>query len=310
MVKKMANWIRNKLVVSVCTMIGVSFLLLFNNSFAFAEESEPFAIISSYEVSGDIIIPGESFDLSLVLENPSSETLIHGVMVNVTNESGITPVYPSVSQEYIGDMEPGEKRQLTFSMNVAPHYSSSIASFYVSIESSKKANYVVISAPVETNSDMFSISSKVIPSSVKVGQLVSSSVSFKSLSDENLSNIVLNVYVNGEQVSTNSIGNLFAGASKTQNSSFYLNEAGHFSIVYELECMDSDGLVHLMRVYDDQIDVEEVESDDIDAWDVNSSHEKELSQDDVMIISGCLFGSVLLIIGIVLIVRKANRRRS
>lgn len=298
-----------KIIIAVVGSILVFFSTLLGygsiESFALDIANETSVILSSYEVSEDIIVPGEEFSLKLVLNNPSERAMARSVLVNVTTDQGVTSVYPSVTQVYVGDMGPGDSKEVDFSFVANNAYPYTSASFYVSIETSSRSNYVVVSAPVEINTDLFSIVSTSVPEEAVSGMPIASSISFRSLSNDSLSNVAMNVYVDDTKVVMGIIGNLFAGASKTQNASFFINEPGKHTVNYEMECTDADGSVHVVGVYSGTITV--IEANDVDFSAVQDQVvQKVYSKRDKLIMVGGLGGCVFLVAGIVLIIKKYN----
>jgi len=286
----------------------IAFIKVFSNVAVNADEiiEEPIVIVSSYKVSNDIVVPGEKFDLILELENKDKNDATTGLLVNINFPEGITTVYPSLTQVYIDSLNPGEKRKVTFNLNASHYYQRPTIAFGVTISSETRSNYVNVFLPVELNTSPFKILSKTVPEEVGAGEKIAVSLSFKSLLDEKLSDVILSVFVDDEKkpVTTAGIGNLFAGASKTQDVTFFIYEVGKHTVRYELSYATSEGDTSTDEIFSGDIQILETPADNVSQ--TSEVIDESMTNQDKMIIIGCLGMSFLLAIGIVLIVKKYN----
>ena len=303
-----------KMVRKIKTLSGlflillIAFIKVFSNVAVNADEiiEEPIVIVSSYKVSNDIVVPGEKFDLILELENKDKNDATTGLLVNINFPEGITTVYPSLTQVYIDSLNPGEKRKVTFNLNASQYYQRPTIAFGVTISSETRSNYVNVFLPVELNTSPFKILSKTVPEEVGAGEKIAVSLSFKSLLDEKLSDVILSVFVDDEKkpVTTAGIGNLFAGASKTQDVTFFIYEVGKHTVRYELSYATSEGDTSTDEIFSGDIQILETPADNVSQ--TSEVIDESMTNQDKMIIIGCLGMSFLLAIGIVLIVKKYN----
>ena len=303
-----------KMVRKIKTLSGlflillIAFIKVFSNVAVNADEiiEEPIVIVSSYKVSNDIVVPGEQFDLILELENKDKNDATTGLLVNINFPEGITTVYPSLTQVYIDSLNPGEKRKVTFNLNASQYYQRPTIAFGVTISSETRSNYVNVFLPVELNTSPFKILSKTVPEEVGAGEKIAVSLSFKSLLDEKLSDVILSVFVDDEKkpVTTAGIGNLFAGASKTQDVTFFIYEVGKHTVRYELSYATSEGDTSTDEIFSGDIQILETPADNVSQ--TSEVIDESMTNQDKMIIIGCLGMSFLLAIGIVLIVKKYN----
>lgn len=290
--------------LSVLLIVFAS-LFLWGESKVYASEmgSEPYITISSYEVSGDEIIPGQEFTVKFTLQNADLSVPAQNVLLNISTSENISFVYPSVPQVYLGNFEPNSSQEVSFTFLAAENMYSSNASFYVTTASDSRTNYVVLTAPVSIESQKITVLSTNIPDEGYAEESITSSLYFRTTEEDNLRNVELNVYIDDEIVATGLIGNMTPGASKTQSISFSVDEEGEHSLVFEIAGMDSDGTTQVVEAYKGTICITKRAEDVIG----NPSEEKTLfimdNKDKLIIIcSGCL--AVLCIVGIVLTIRK------
>ena len=297
-----------KTLSSLFLILLIAFIKVFSYVAVNADEiiEEPIVIVSSYKVSNDIVVPGEQFNLTLELENKDKNYATTALLVNINFPEGITTVYPSLTQVYIDSLNPGEKRKVTFNLNASQYYQRPTITFGVTISSETRSNYVNIYLPVELNTSPFKILSKTVPEEVGAGEKIAVSLSFKSLLDEKLSDVILSVFVDDEKkpVTTAGIGNLFAGASKTQDVTFFIYEVGKHTVRYELSYATSEGDTSTDEIFSGDIQILETPVDNVSQ--TSEAIDESMTNQDKMIIFGCLGMSFLLAIGIVLIVKKYN----
>ncbi len=267
---------------------------------------EPFVVVSTYKVTNDIINPGKSFELTIVVENTDEKTATRGLLVSLVFPDGINTEYGSSNQIVLNSLEPGEKREISFKLYASPYYSKSTVTFGITFTSEVRTSTSYIYAPVQLDMTSFKVVSQSIPEEVEAGEKIAASLSFKSVLEEKLSNVVLSVYVDRDSspIASVNIGNITAGASKTQSVTFFINETGRHTLRFDLSYSMAEGDYSTVELYSGKILVNE--PSETEYVEDNNVTEEELSGQDKLIILGCLGLSVLLGIGIVLIAKKYN----
>lgn len=267
---------------------------------------EPFVVVSGYNVTDDIIIPGKNFKLTIEVENTDSKVESRGLLITLSFPDGISPAYGSSNQTVITSLKGGEKKEIVFDLYALPGYSRSTAPFAINITSEVRSSSATVYAPVQVDRSAFKVVSTDIPGEAEAGEKIAASISFKSLLSEKLSDVVLSVYVDNESVpvTTATIGNFYAEASKTQNLVFFIDEKGRHSLRFELSYALSEGDYSVSDLFLGTIMINEP-TEKIGLSD-SEIIEKSISGRDKMIIIGCLGLSVALGVGIVLIIKKYN----
>lgn len=267
---------------------------------------EPFVVVSRYSVTDDIIIPGKGFQLTIEVENTDSKVETKGLLITLAFPEGISPAYGSSNQTVIQSLKGGEKKEIVFELYASPGYARSTAPFGINISSEMRSSSATVYAPVQVDLSAFKVVSSEIPGEAEAGEKIATSISFKSLLGEKLSDVVLSVYVDQDSipVTTATIGNFFAEASKTQNLVFFINETGRHSLRFELSYALSEGDYSVTDLYTGTIMIKE--PSEKQALPNSEVVEKTITGRDKVIIAGCLVLSVILGIGIVLIVKKYN----
>lgn len=297
--------IKNKFFLTICSVLLIVF---FVDDFAidtFADDyaGEPYIIVDSYEVSGGSVAIGNQATLTVVLANPSESLTARSVMVNISTSSGVYMVYPNIPQTYIGDIAPLEKKTISFDFEVSADYYYSKADFYITISSETRSNYVVATAPIKSDDRVITAISNNIPNQIIAGESVSISVYLKSLSSDNLRNVVMNVFADGENISSSPIGTLYSEATKTQNASFVISEVGTHSLRIEVDCMDVEGKSHTNEIYTGSIKAVDENGENI-VVEPSTSYQSGYSKKDMLIMLSCGVGVLILIAGIVFVAKK------
>lgn len=197
-------------------------------------------MVDSYSVTNEKVIPGEDFELSLSVTNHDLQETATNVVVNVTNPVGVAPVYGSVSQLYVGDMQPGEQRVVKFQYNSWTTIETDTIDFGVSIFYDQGENSFALRIPSGTDIP-FSIMGVSFPESMEVNTVGTAGVAFKVLGETNVQNVELNALVDGVPVTQNLIGILTPGTTKTQTIAINCYETGNHIVSLYLCYSDEYG---------------------------------------------------------------------
>lgn len=259
-------------------------------------------MISNYDVSNQKIIPGQDFTLKITVTNYSANVKADGVKIAVQNPEGVAPVYGTVSQGYIGTLQAGESKEVSFLYNSWTSIVTDTIEFDVLLASSTSDNEVILHVPSSLDAP-FKIDSVLIPEQSISGQKTDVKLTFSVLGAENVSNVVMSVEGDNFQTAKSNIGILSPGVTKSQNMSISFDDAGNYPVNVYLSYINSDGTMKKIKVYSGDIIVTKgtVETDIPDGdeqikKDANSNISKML----VIGVSGILiiavFGLILLIV--------------
>lgn len=201
---------------------------------------EPMIFVEKYEITNERIVPGEKFTLSVTLKNYSSLYNAEDVQVDIQNPAGVAPVYGTVTQLYVGDIKAGEEKTISFEYDSWTTIKSDTLDFYMTIHASTLSNSLILRVP--SSADVpFSLLASNVPSEAKTGEYNSASLTFKVLGEENVSDVVFMVQCNGATIGSSTIGSITAGTTKTQSTTFILNESGKHTLDFYLEYATRDG---------------------------------------------------------------------
>lgn len=267
----------------------------------------PRIVLEKYEVTNEKIVPGEDFTLTLTLANYNTKDTAKDVLIDIMNPDGVAPVYGTISQVYVGDIAPGETKEVQVDYNSWTSIVGDTLDFNVTIVTSANTNYITLRIPSGSDSP-FSILSTNVPEVVAVDEVISMSVAFQVLGEENIKDVALNVYESGELIAASQIGIMTPGVTKTQQVSTFLTETGDCALEIALEYIDNVGQQVVVPVRTAIISVVEESELDYEQDYVGSTNVDEPAEEsNTMLLLGV--GGIL-IVGIFLvavIVARKNR---
>lgn len=262
---------------------------------------DPFVVVESYELSHERIIPGNGFTLTLHVKNNSTTRSARQVLVDIANPKGVAPVYGTVSQVYLGDLEPEESRTLSFEYDSWTSIATETLDFNVTLVSDGNQNGVTLRVPAGMDS-IFYVMAANGPSTVYVGETASASINFRVLGEENVSDVVLRMECNGETVATSQVGNLSAGTTKTQSISFQMTETGKHTADFYMEYVGADGQNESEFIATKVLEIKKIESSDpgvIIPGDTVSG-EEDNTKTMILVLSGALILAIFIVSAVIL----------
>lgn len=299
---------KSRIKKSICSVLAFGIaLLMYGNITLNVEASEvltgPMVVVDSYQVTNEKIVPGEDFTLSLVLKNYNMNEAADEVLLDISNPVGVAPVYGTVSQIYVGDIGPGESKEIDIEYNSWTTITGDTLDFYVTIVTSVNQNYITLRIPAGSDSP-FSILGSNVPTEIAANSLATFSLTFKVLGEENVGNVALILSYNGEVISRSQIGALTPGTTKAQQLSTYFAQAGDYALELGLEYVDDAGQTQTVNVMTTMLSV-------TDADDVNTGNDSYTGNDItdnggenllLLGVSGILILAIFLIV--IMILRK------
>lgn len=292
----------------LCTFLLGAFLLMPVNKVYAAEVdfSVPKIGVEKYEVSYEKIVPGEDFTLTITLKNYSQKQAADDVIIDITNPSGVAPVYGTVSQVYVGDFAAGESKEISIDYNSATSIVGDSLDFYVTILASQTQNYIVLRVPVGSDSP-FSIIATNVPTTATVNEAVTAAVTFKVLGDENVSNVAMKLSANGVEVVNNVIGIMTPGSTKTQALVFSLEEKGEYTLDIEMTYVDNLGQNQFVTVGTMKLSVAEnvAVEPEID-MPINVEEDTDEQSSNILLMGIC--GTLILILFLIVVIVARKKK--
>lgn len=280
-------------------------LLLCGNMSLYTKAAEiltgPMVVVESYQVTNEKIVPGEDFALTLTLTNYNQNEGADEVLLDISNPEGVAPVYGTVSQVYVGDIGPGESKEITIDYNSWTTITSDTLDFYVTVVTSVNQNYIVLRVPAGSDSP-FSILGSNVPSEVGVNELANFSLTFKVLGEENVGNVALILSYEGEVINRSQIGALNPGITKTQQMSTYFAQVGEYTLDMGLEYVDDAGQTQTDTVMTTTISVVDKEDSGTNTDEYPGNNIADNGTENLLLlgVSGVLLLAIFLVVIIIL----------
>ncbi len=219
------------------------------------EAAGAYLIVESYSITNERIIPGESFDLTLVIKNASTSIKAKNALVDITEPSGVAPEYGRVSEFYLGDIDPNSSRTISLKYNTWTSITTDTLDFEVLIVTEDKTHTTNLRIPAGAE-EPFTILSLDIPDSGKQGESLSTSLTFKVLGEDNIKDVAYIVKVDEEEKVSSAIGIMKPGATKTSAAALSVSDAGSHTIEVLLKYSDETGQIRYMEVGQKTISIE------------------------------------------------------
>ena len=244
---------------SLITILLLILLFAISSNTAFASEivttqvadgeekvAGAYLVVESYSITNERIIPGEPFELTLVIRNASPSIKAENALVDITEPSGVAPEYGKVSEFYLGDIEPNSSRTIQLKYDTWTSITTDTLDFNVLIVTEDKTHTTTLRIPSGAE-EPFAILSLDIPDSGKQGESLSTSLTFKVLSEENIKDVAYIVKVDEEEKVSSSIGIMKPGATKTSAAALSVSDAGKHTIEVLLRYSDETGQMRYME---------------------------------------------------------------
>ena len=227
--------------LSLCAAVIILIFTGEMHAMAAKNETEQCLIyVTGYEVSNETIIPGEDFTLTLKLANFSKTMDAYNVFVSVNNPEGVTPVYGTVSQTYLETVAAGEEVQVTFDYNSWTSIQAVALNFNVNLYDGTTAGTTQLRIPVGRISD-FDVEDITVPLVYEENKTEYVSARIVNMDSKGVTNVVMVVRCNGEDIASTGIGTMSAGKTKTQSVSVTFAKAGNYALDLVLTYVDGDG---------------------------------------------------------------------
>ncbi len=268
-----------------------------------ADFSTPKIGVEKYEVSYEKIVPGENFTLKILLKNYSHTQAADDVIVDISNPKGVAPVYGTTSQVYVGSLAAGASKEISLDYNSGTNITGDNLDFQVIIQASQTQNSVVLRVPVGSDSP-FSIIATNVPGTAMVNDVVTATVTFKVIGDENVSNVAMSLKANGAEIVNNVIGIMTPGSTKNQTLVFSLAEVGNYALDIGMTYVDNLGQSQFVPIGSTTIFVTEnvgVKPNDVP---VNIGNEQNNQNSNILLMGVCGILILVLFLLIVIIARK------
>jgi len=272
---------------------------------------KPRVVLDGFKVSDDVVVPGENFDLTFTLRNPSSTYSVNSILLTFTNDiKTVVPIYGQADQVYIDKLPAGGKTEVTVTLAAAEIITTTSIKFEIDVtfsndESSNNNNLITIQLPI-TKTSKFKIQNVSLPENVYVGNKTRIHVTYKNLGVDNFYNVTMNI--DGEEfkeMQQVGLGSLVAG--KISYAEAYVNfikdgeQKAKISFNYE----DIEGNKFSTDVYEKNftaIEREIPESKDTVVSAVTSSGVRVLDTKIILFVS---IGAMTIVV--LLLIRKYNK---
>ena len=272
-----------------------------------AKAATPRVMISDYKVKGGTVVSGESYELTITLQNESTNT-IKNMKVTLSTENGELLPVEGAGTAYVKEIKGGKEQALDFAMQAA--YGLEEKSYKLSVKLEYECGGVgytvdeTLFIPVSLNQRVSVTDIYTAEDSYVIGDTGEISAKINNLGSGSLYNVTAKITGDNVAAADSYVGNIEPGKSgtvdlltKANTVSSETKNTNRILICYE----DKSGKQYENEVELNEIRVAEVLYDDFEVV-------KE-SKDYSSVVSKVVWGLVILVILAVIIVLLVKRRK-
>lgn len=215
--------------------------------------------IESYSIEGESVVPGEEFDLKVVLKNTSGTKNIGSCLVTAESKDGvIEPVYGQSNQFFIESIDAGTATEVTLKLKAANGIETLSTPLIFSItyadeNTLQNANISTLFLPVSTSGTL-KIDNLSVPNVATLGTKSRVSITYGNSGADELTNIVLHVV--GSRLGSDlefPLESLAGGDEKYAEAYIDYIAVGDQSVQISFTYDDIDGLTHETELQNYQV---------------------------------------------------------
>lgn len=233
-------------VCSICLVLGMM-LSLSLESQAVSEGQKARVVVENFSVSNDAIVPGEEFELKMLIRNTSKTDTAKSILMTFTNDlNTVYTVYGQTDQMYISELKPKGTKEITVNLKAAEELMDSTVRFevdfvYEDYITSQNLNSSSIQLPVTTTSK-FEVQNVSFPDTIYAGEKSRIRITYKNTGADDFYNITMNVASEGtEEDEQYSLGSLVAGKVSYAELYITLEEVGSKEVSIRFSYEDIEG---------------------------------------------------------------------
>lgn len=155
-------------------------------------------ILTDFQVSNHAIAPGDEFDLTATLKNPSKDNSVKSLIVTHSNEiESVYGVYGDSDQAFIDELEPLQSETIKFRLKASEEIKTDAVMLTFTItfadeEFTNNSNTITVMIPVEQTSQL-EIQAVSVPENAVIDSKTRVRVTYKNSGSEDLYNIVMKI---------------------------------------------------------------------------------------------------------------------
>lgn len=196
--------------------------------------------VEGYEVTNEIIVPGNDFALKVKVKNQSTDVTVKNIMVVINNPVGVIPEYGKVGTAVIESLAPGSTEELCFRYSSDTAIKETDLNFGVAIFYDNLNTSAQIRVPVGKMTDI-AVENTSMPEKLAAGKVGYASTTIENLEDRGVSNVVMVARCNGEIIASANIGTISAFTKKTQTLGLAFQKEGQYAVDLMLTYTNSKG---------------------------------------------------------------------
>ena len=217
-------------------------------------------VIDSYNIEKGDFTLGSTATIAFKLKNIGGSVNMKNIYIQMSSNSGITPVYGESNQKYVDMLDAGRTVEVVFKVDVPTTIETEKAEVMLKIEyenakGEDKSNQATVYIPIK-NTGESEINNVSVADSAKVGAKTLISVSYANGSDITLRDAVIKIEGNIEDEGTSvELGNIETGISKYKDMYVTFTKTGEQPVELTISYKDAEGKTITKEVCNETVNV-------------------------------------------------------
>ena len=216
--------------------------------------------IDSYNIEKGDFTLGSTATIAFKLKNIGGSVNMKNIYIQMSSNSGITPVYGESNQKYVDMLDAGRTVEVVFKVDVPTTIETEKAEVMLKIEyenakGEDKSNQATVYIPIKNTGEL-EINNVSVADSAKVGAKTLISVSYANGSDITLRDAVIKIEGNIEDEGTSvELGNIETGISKYKDMYVTFTKTGEQPVELTISYKDAEGKTITKEVCNETVNV-------------------------------------------------------
>ncbi len=217
-------------------------------------------VIDSYNIEKGDFTLGSTATIAFKLKNIGGSVNMKNIYIQMSSNSGITPVYGESNQKYVDMLDAGRTVEVVFKVDVPTTIETEKAEVMLKIEyenakGEDKSNQATVYIPIKNTGEL-EINNVSVADSAKVGAKTLISVSYANGSDITLRDAVIKIEGNIEDEGTSvELGNIETGISKYKDMYVIFTKTGEQPVELTISYKDAEGKTITKEVCNETVNV-------------------------------------------------------
>lgn len=259
-------------------------------------------IVKDYKVNSDAAMYGEKCTLSFTIEN-TEDTFVSDILVTVSTNELIYPVYGKTNQIYVGTIEAEETKTISFEFKISEKAKDVILvpislDYYIGEKAVSDSNYATIAIPVSDLCE-YSVKSIALEQNATNPSMVMLSVSSGNDGNATVYGVVMHLAGDiSEGSETITIGDVTAGEQNYEDYYVSFSGMGEKTLKVSFSYQDAHGNWYETPEKVLTTKIEKPSTGNTDVVIGNENNESDNQENKIILICGLLILAIIIVVAV------------